>query len=204
MQKTRNVELDIVDAARRVFQVKGYKEATMRDIASEANINMAMLHYYYRSKDNLFFLVFDESFRILYEKVATNISNPDIDIFEKIKMITNAYLSFFNYNPYVPPFVVGEIIRNPEKIGKRLHEIMNPLNTFQAFAEQLQKECDKGTIRQISAITLHLNTLSLCIFPAISRPVLQEVLNFDSATMDAHLEARKNELADFIINAIKI
>jgi TetR/AcrR family transcriptional regulator len=204
MEKGRNVELEIIQAARRVFQIKGYKEATMRDIASEANINMAMLHYYYRSKDNLFFLVFDESFRDLYEKISSNISDPDIDIFEKIRMITNAYLTFFNNSPYVPPFVVGEIIRNPEEIGKRLQKIINPIDTFKKFSEQLQKECDKGTIRQISALTLLLNTLSLCIFPAISRPVLQEVLNFDSVTMEAHLEIRKNELADFIINAIKV
>jgi TetR/AcrR family transcriptional regulator len=203
MEKTRNVEQDIVEAARRVFQTKGYKEATMRDIASEANINMAMLHYYYRSKDNLFFIVFDESFHMLYEKIASRISDPNLDIFDKIRAVTNEYLSFFHHKPYLPPFIIGEVIRNPANIGKRLHEIINPLDTFKTFSEQLQKECDKGTIRQISTLNLLLNTLSLCIFPAISRPVLQELLCFDEATMDAHMEVRKTEVAEFIINAIK-
>lgn len=204
MEKARNVEQEIVEAARRVFHAKGYKEATMRDIASEANINMAMLHYYYRSKDNLFFLVFDESFRVLYEKISSCISDPNIDIFEKIRMITREYLSFFQNQPFVPPFIIGEIIRNPEKIGKRLRESINPNSIFRNFSEQLQKECEKGTIKQISALNLLLNILSLCVFPAISKPVLQEVLNFDSYTMDAVLEARKNEVAEFIISALRV
>jgi TetR/AcrR family transcriptional regulator len=204
VDKNRNAEQDIINAARKVFHEKGYKEATMRDIASEANINMAMLHYYYRSKDNLFFLVFDEAFRELYEKIAVNISNPGISIFDKIRLITNEYLTFFNSKPYMPPFIIGEVIRNPEKVGKRLHEIIKPTETFNVFSEQLQAECDKGNIRQISALTLVLNTLSLCVFPAISQPVLQGVLDFDSAKMDALHEERKRELADFIINAIRM
>jgi TetR/AcrR family transcriptional regulator len=200
---SRNVELEIVEAARRVFHAKGYKEATMRDIAAEANINMAMLHYYYRSKDNLFFLVFDESFRTLYEKIAVNIADPDIDIFNKIRVITNAYLSFFHRSPYIPPFIIGEIIRNPENIGKRLREIINPKDTFKIFSEQLKSECEKGTIVPISALTLLLNTLSLCVFPAISKSVLQEMVGLTNSEMDKMLEARKSEVADFIINAIK-
>jgi AcrR family transcriptional regulator len=203
MEKTRNVEQDIIEAARKIFHTKGYKEATMRDIAAEANINMAMLHYYFRSKDNLFFLIFDECFRDLYGKIISAISDPDLNIFDKIRAITNEYVAFFNNKPFIPPFIVGEIIRNPEEIAKRLHGIITPLNTFRLFSEQLQKECEKGTIRQISALTLLLNMLSLCVFPAISRPVIQEVLNYDRDTMDQILEERKSEVADFIINAIK-
>jgi len=75
MRQNRNVEQDIVEAARKVFQEKGYKEATMRDIAAEANINMAMLHYYFRSKDNLFYIVFDEAFKMLYIEIIKIITN---------------------------------------------------------------------------------------------------------------------------------
>lgn len=203
MEKGRNVELDIINAARQVFQEKGYKEATMRDIAAQANINMAMLHYYYRSKDNLFYLIFDESLKMLYENIAANISSPNIDIFDKIRLITREYISFFNSQPSLPHFIIGEVIRNPEEIGKRLREKINAAAIFTVFADQLQAECENGTIKQISALTLVLNILSLCVFPAISRPVVQVIFTFDKASMDAFLEARKHEVADFIINAIK-
>lgn len=204
MEKGRNTEQDIIEAARKVFHTKGYKEATMRDIAAEANINMAMLHYYYRSKDNLFFIVFDESFKELYEKIAANISDPNLNIFDKIRLITNEYVSFFTDRPYIPSFIIGEVIRDPQKTGKRFREIINPLDTFKLFSEQLQDEYNKGTIREISAFTLLLNMISLCVFPAIARPVFREVLNLDSNLIDGVLEERKGEVAEFIINAIKI
>lgn len=204
MDKSRDVEKEIVEAARRVFHSKGFKEATMRDIAAEANINLAMLHYYFRSKDNLFLIVFDESFRRLYEKIAKSISDPEWSVFDKIRMITNEYLSFFQNEPSLPPFIIGEVIRNPEKIGKRLRQIVDPQNTFKAFAEQLQKECMEGKIRPVSAFTLLLNTLSLCVFPAISKSVMQELLEYDEITMKKLLDDRKKEVAEFIINAIKI
>jgi TetR/AcrR family transcriptional regulator len=204
MEKSRNVEMDIIEAAGKVFQEKGYKEATMRDIAAEANINLAMLHYYYRCKDNLFYLVFDKAFRMLYENIAANIANTEMDVFSKIRLITREYISFFNNQPQLPPFIVGEIIRNPEKIGKRLLENTRAPEIFRVFSEQLQKEFEAGTIKQITAFTLVINILSLCVFPAISRPVIQEVFSLDSVAMDEILESRKNEVAEFIISAIRI
>jgi TetR/AcrR family transcriptional regulator len=203
MEKIRNVELDIIDAARKVFHEKGYKEATMRDIAAQANINMAMLHYYYRSKDNLFLLVFDESLRTLYEKIAKVVSSTDKDIFVKIEEICNQYISFFSLQPNIPPFIIGEVIRNPEKIGKRLLECTNAPEIFRVFSEQLQHEHNKGTIIQISALTLVVNMLALCVFPAISRPVIQSIFSYNEEQMNALLESRKHEVSEFIINAIR-
>lgn len=204
MKKIRNVEQDIIDAAKKVFQEKGYKAATMRDIATQANINLAMLHYYYRSKDNLFYLVFDESFHMLYENLSANIAASEFDVFTKIRIIVREYISFFNNQPHLPPFIVGEIIRNPEKISKRLLENSQSAQIFRVFSVQLQKEFEAGTIKQISAFSLVMNILSLCVFPAIARPISQEIFSLDNASMDAILEARKDEVADFIINAISV
>jgi AcrR family transcriptional regulator len=98
----RNTEQDIINAARKVFQEKGFKEATMRNIADEAKINMAMLHYYFRSKENLFYIVFDEAFSQLYEQVVKVLSSEEFDIFEKIRNIVNEYISFFVRNRTSP------------------------------------------------------------------------------------------------------
>ena len=50
----KTVEERILDAAYVTFIENGYEGAKMRDIAARADINISMLHYYYRSKDNLF------------------------------------------------------------------------------------------------------------------------------------------------------
>lgn len=203
MRQNRNVEQDIIDAARKVFHEKGYKESTMRDIAAEANINMAMLHYYFRSKDNLFYLVFDEAFKMLYSDVIKILSNNELDLFEKIRTIVSEYITFFSEKPYLPQFIMGEIIRNPEKIGERMQRNTNLIVAFRIFTEQLKKECEKGTIQQISALSLILNIISLCVFPAVARPLINEVVGVEIAAYDVANEARKKEVADFIIKAIK-
>jgi AcrR family transcriptional regulator len=204
MKKDRNTEQDIIEAARLVFQEKGYKEATMRDIAARANINMAMVHYYFRSKENLFFMILDEAFRLLVEKIVAVLTNEDLDIFEKIRTIVREYITFFAEKPYLPQFLMGEVIRNPEWIGKRMLENMSFLTIFRTFSDQLEKEYEKGTIRQISALSLLLNIVSLCVFPAIIKPMAYQVNDCDSSVFDLVIEDRKTEVADFIIKAIKV
>ena len=204
MKQDRNTEQDIMEAARKVFQEKGYKEATMRDIASEANINMAMVHYYFRSKENLFFMILDDAFRLLVEKIVAVLINDELDIFEKIRTIVREYITFFTEKPYLPQFLMGEVIRNPEWIGKRMVKNMSFLTVFRTFSDQLEKEYEKGTIRQISALSLLLNIISLCVFPAIIKPMVYQVTDCDSSVFDLVIEDRKTEVADFIIKAIKI
>lgn len=204
MKKDRNTEQDIIEAARLVFQEKGFKEATMRDIASRANINMAMVHYYFRSKENLFFMILDEAFRLLVEKIVAVLTNEELDIFDKIRTIVREYITFFSEKPYLPQFLMGEVIRNPEWIGKRMLENMSFLTIFRTFSDQLEKEYEKGTIRQISALSLLLNIISLCVFPAIIKPMAYQVNDCDNSVFDLVIEDRKTEVADFIIKAIKI
>jgi AcrR family transcriptional regulator len=204
MRQDRNTEQAIVEAACKIFQEKGFKEATMRDIAAVANINMAMVHYYFRSKENLFFLVLNESFSLLLEKVIAILTNDQLDIFEKIRAIVREYITFFAEKPYLPQFLMGEVIRNPERIGKQMLKNMNFLSVFRTFSDQLEREHEKGTIQHISALSLLLNIISLCVFPAIVKPVACNVSNFDSTVFDHLIEDRKTDVADFIIRAIKI
>jgi len=204
MKQDRDTEKDIIRAAQKIFQEKGFKETTMRDVAAEANVNMAMLHYYFRSKENLFFLVLDEAFRLLVEKIVTILTNDSLDIFEKIRAIVKEYITFFSEKPYLPQFIMGEMIRNPEWIRKRMVQNMSFLIVFRTFSEQVEKEYEKGTIQHISALSLLLNIMSLCVFPAIAKPIVQD--NSDAAktsVFDLVIENRKTEVADFIIKAIK-
>ncbi|HNX55657.1 MAG TPA: TetR/AcrR family transcriptional regulator [Prolixibacteraceae bacterium] len=204
MKQDRDTEKDIIRAAQKIFQEKGFKETTMRDVAAEANVNMAMLHYYFRSKENLFFLVLDEAFRLLVEKIVTILTNDSLDIFEKIRAIVKEYITFFSEKPYLPQFIMGEMIRNPEWIRKRMVQNMSFLIVFRTFSEQVEKEYEKGTIQHISALSLLLNIMSLCVFPAIVKPIVQD--NSDAAktsVFDLVIENRKTEVADFIIKAIK-
>jgi len=99
---------------------------------------------------------------------------------------------------------MGEVIRDPKSIGIRMHKNMNFHIVYKAFSEQLEKEFEKGTIKQISAMSLLLNIVSLCVFPAVVRPMIAEISDRASTEYDVVFEARKKDVADFIIKAISV
>lgn len=96
MEKNKDAEKDIINAARNIFHKKGFKEATMRDIATEANTNLAMVNYYFRTKEKLFYIIFDETFMILINRVSKDILQKEVSIEEKIKVMTSEYVDFLS------------------------------------------------------------------------------------------------------------
>ncbi|MGQ1783717.1 MULTISPECIES: TetR/AcrR family transcriptional regulator [unclassified Saccharicrinis] len=198
--KDNKTEERILKAAQQIFEAKGMDGARMQEIADKASINKAMLHYYYRSKQLLFEAVFKKAFSLLAPQLNT-VLNEDTTLEEKIKKFTHNYVSFFIKHPYLPNFIIQEINRNPMFI----ENINNNSSLFNIdkFKEQVHEEVENGSIQQISAEQLFINILSLNIFPFIASPLIKAFTNADDKDYRSLLEARKDEVSDFIINAIK-
>ncbi|PIV16230.1 MAG: TetR/AcrR family transcriptional regulator, partial [Flavobacteriales bacterium CG03_land_8_20_14_0_80_35_15] len=114
-------ENNILNAAKEIFEKKGMAAARMQEIADEAGINKAMLHYYYRSKQLLFEAVFKSAFSLLAPQL-NEIINADTSIFEKIKNFSSNYISFVIKHPYLPNFIIQELNRNPDFVKKLVAE----------------------------------------------------------------------------------
>ncbi|WP_157206479.1 TetR/AcrR family transcriptional regulator [Mariniflexile maritimum] len=200
-EKDTSTERSILEAAKRVFQNKGMDGARMQEIADEARINKAMLHYYFRSKELLFEAVFKKAFALLAPQLNA-ILNDDSSIEEKIKNFTTNYISFIIKHPYLPNFIIQELNRNPNFIEKLATN--NGFPNIQKFKGQVRDEIEKGIIIPIGAEQLFINIMALNIFPFVAKPLIKAFANLDEGAMDALIEARKNEVSNFIINAIKI
>lgn len=198
--KNQNTEEQILQAAKKVFQSKGMEGARMQEIADEAGINKAMLHYYFRSKELLFEAVFFSAFALLAPQLKSVLEN-ETSIEEKVKQFTSNYISFIVEHPYLPNFIILELNRNEDFIIK-LKENKSFLN-LDAFEIQVQNEVSKGIIKPISSSQLFMNILALNMFPFLAKPILKAITNSDEATFQQLMEARKTEVANFIINAIK-
>lgn len=194
-------ENNILKAAKEIFQKKGMAAARMQEIADEAGINKAMLHYYYRSKQLLFEAVFKSAFSLLAPQL-NEIINADTSIFEKIKNFSSNYISFVIKHPYLPNFIIQELNRNPDFVKKLVAEKNFP--NISKFKQQVNEKVAEGIIKPIKAEQLFINIISLNIFPFIGAPLLKGFVNVDDKTYQQFMEARKTEVADFIINAIKI
>ncbi len=203
MTKTKNTttESEILKAAKRIFQRKGMIGARMQEIADEAGINKAMLHYYYRSKQILFEAVFKRAFSLLAPQL-NEVMNSDDSICEKIKNFTNNYISFVIKHPYLPNFIIQELNRNPEFVKNLMSEKHFP--TIEKFRNQVNTKVAEGVIRPIKAEQLFINIMALNIFPFIAAPLLKGFVNVDNSQYKHLMEERKTEVADFIIQSIKL
>ena len=195
-----NTEIQILVAAREVFIAKGYESARMQEIADRAGINKALLHYYFRSKENLFDAVFSEVASHLFPAVR-QLLESDLAIKEKISFFVKIYLNALHENPYIPTFVINTLNSNPEKFLKYIQKSgINPV----MIQKQIDEEAARGIIRPIKAEHLLVNTIAMCLFPFVARPIIQNIFQMSDAEYQAYLELRQTEVIDFVHKSLAV
>ena len=181
--KGLSTEEKFKEAARIVFTKKGYAATKTRDIAEQAGLNLALLNYYFRSKERLFEIVMIEKVQQLFAFMAPVLNNPDTSLYEKIDLIAPSYIGMLLKNPDLPMFVLSEIKSNPERFGK----MIRANNVLQSsFIRQIAAK-KKG----VNPIQLFLNFLGMLVFPFIVQPVLQTIVPMNEEAYNQLLEQRK-------------
>ena len=200
IKKDATTEEKILAAAKMIFMQKGMTGARMQDIADEAGINKALLHYYFRNKEKLFEVIFREAAGRLFPKINL-IFDSDSTLFEKISRFAEEYLTTLIDNPFLVMFVMNEIHRHPDFFLNKIWKKDRPKPY--KFLEQIEEEVKKGTIKKIHPVQLLMNLISLCAFPFISKPIFQFQLGLSESQFREIMEQRKKEIPKFIIDSIK-
>jgi len=188
MAKKKKVEEDlsteekIKAAARTVFTKKGYAATRTRDIAEEAGINLALLNYYFRSKEKLFELVMMEKMASFFGTISPILGDTGLTLEEKIAMVAEKYTRVLTENPDLPLFILSEIRMNPDQFVNRL-----PFNKiFEShFVKQLQERRP-----DLHPVHFLMNMLGLTVFPFIVKPVLITSGSLNEKAFNARAEER--------------
>jgi TetR/AcrR family transcriptional regulator len=199
-QKDDSTEEKILTAARKVFVTKGMAGARMQDIADEAGINKALLHYYFKNKEQLFENIFIKLTHGFWEEI-TLIFESDMPLFDKIHRFCNVYIDKVIENPYIPLFVLYELNQRPTGFVRKMFR-NNPPKPAKLM-EQIQNEVKAGNIKPVNARHLIMNMISMCILPFIGKPMFMTVMSLDEKTFLDLMNQRKSEVPRFIIEAIK-
>ena len=199
--KKDNTEEKILNAAQTVFIQKGMDGARMQEIANEAGINKALLHYYFRTKEKLF----DAIFKKVFSKILPNImemADSNLPIENKLGIFIENYIDLLMKNPFLPTFILKEMNRNPEFLASIIKATgVKPEKIFSMF----EKEMDAGKIRKMDSRDLLVNILSLSVFPFAAKP-LMTIMFFenDKNAYNQFIEHRKTTVKEFILNSILI
>ncbi|KPH14573.1 TetR/AcrR family transcriptional regulator [Chryseobacterium sp. ERMR1:04] len=189
-KKDQTQEL-IKDTAKHLFFVKGKFDATTQEIADEAGVNRTLINYYFRSRDNLIQIIFDEAQKVEQEK-SKIIQNLDLPFKEKMSQFIEHSLSTSLQYPYLETYIVSQINKG------NCHKKDIEEDELKKLYKDLKKEMALGNIEKMEPIQFVLNMISLLVFPSAIRPLLMENLMISDEKFDKIIAARKEIILNML------
>ena len=182
-----STEEKIKEAAREVFTRKGYAATRTRDIAEESGYNLALINYYFRSKEKLFEIIVLEQMQLFVHK-------------EKIEILIGHYIDMIIRHPHLPAFILGEINANPGQLAGKLGFTGNP---HDLYLVKQWKELKKGK-KELKFDPMHivLNVLSMTIFPFVASPLFRNRTGMNLETFNNLMQERKKLIPLWIAGMI--
>jgi AcrR family transcriptional regulator len=193
-----STEEKIIGAARKLFMQKGFEGTKTRDIANEAGINLALLNYYFRSKENLFEIIMKENMGQFMQVISEIVNNEETSIQEKIELLVNNYITMLMRLPDMPLFVMNNIKKDPDRIEMRQRFMGSH------FMKQIQTAIKSGEIAPMNPMNMMLNIVGLTIFPFVARPMFQSTSGMTQEQFNALMTERKKLIPKWIAAMLKV
>ncbi|WP_295960711.1 TetR/AcrR family transcriptional regulator [uncultured Alistipes sp.] len=203
-EPTQTKEQAILAAAEQEFLSKGFDGARTTSIASAAGVTHAMLHYYFRTKEQLFERILDEKLCLMGESVLAAFGQPNLPLQERLRDAIGSHFDFIARNPDLPRFIVNEVFSRPDRyetMRARIREIADTL------MRDMQRELDalaaRGEAEPLDVRMLMLDIISLNVFPFIAYPLIEPILGNFSNDRARFFELRKAENVEVITRRLK-
>ncbi|MBE6204426.1 MAG: TetR/AcrR family transcriptional regulator [Rikenellaceae bacterium] len=203
-QEKQSKEQQILAAAEQEFLTRGYDGARTTSIAQAAGVTHAMLHYYFRTKEQLFERIVDEKFETMSHSMFAIMGDPSLPIVERIKGGIEAHFDFVAQNPLLPRFVINEIISRPERYNvlyKRVGAIID--NVYRGLQSEIDRSAERGEIERVDIKMLFISIMSLNIFTFLAYPFMEPLMGELMANRERFLAERKAENIETILRRIK-
>lgn len=205
MEQTREQSMEsiILETAERLFLDKGFALTSTTEIAREAGCNQALVHYYFRTKEQLFIRIFEEKIKI-FAGAFFSIDEKPGTFLEKLTRKIEVHFDIIAQNPKIPFLIINEITTNPQRI-KALHKSIGeyPASIIRKVNEELEEAIAQGEVRPITVLDLILTVLSLNVLPQLLRPILEEVMPLPPEEVQKLIARRKEENVKLIINSLR-
>ncbi len=205
MDNGKNIEKRILWVAERLFLEKGFSGTSTTEIAKAVGCNQALIHYYFRTKEKLFWDVFSPKVEQVVEYLDAPL-DESVDFVERIRNVIDFYFGILELDERLAPFIVNELIMNPgrwDKFRDRYLRNESRSSAFKRFETMVQEEIDAGRIRPMRAIDLLMNIMSLTISSFIVAPKGFAMGECDSNLRKSYLDMRREDVKMLIVNGMK-
>jgi TetR/AcrR family transcriptional regulator len=195
-------ERQIFDAALRVFARKGRAGARMQEIADAADINKAMLHYYFRNKETLYGEVFAFTMRRFMASFGASLKEAPT-FAETLRVFIDGYVEFVRTNQDAMRLMVNENLAGGTHLGEHLKRLKASGDAPpQIFIEKVEAAVESGEIRAVDPDHTLVSVISTCIFFFVMRPTVQTIHAEAASDWGEFVEARKDHLFDLLYHGL--
>ena len=207
-ERDRDTERRILDAAHAVFVRRGTAGARMQEIAAEADVNQALLHYYFRSKDRLSQAAFERA-ASQFMPTVIQVLTSDAELEAKVTRIIELELDHLARAPYLPGYIISEVTHHPERARQLIASVTGraPEDVRPQVVAMLRKQIDARVksrrMRPIAPEQFVVNLMALCIFPFAARPMIAAMLGMDQQAFEQFIARRRQDLPAFFLGALR-
>lgn len=198
MSTQRNTEQKIMEAAERLFLEKGYIMSTTTLIASEAGVTHAMLHYYFRTKEQIFIKVLNKNLGELTCSLRP-IMSVQRPVWETLKEGIEMLFDFLNSHRQFASLIYDVIKHNPQLLESYIESnggIKNKM--FEHHRLMLENEIKSGRMNPISIEQILYDIISMNMSVFMSIPTINNILNISQDKSNMFIENQKNEIINKI------
>jgi AcrR family transcriptional regulator len=189
----------IKDTAKRIFLTEGKMLATTQDIADAAGVNRTLLHYYFRSRDILFNMVFKEALTELRQRLH-EVLGSELPFKQKIENMVTVFYEELTKSPYLETFIALHLNQEPEKYEELFIGLPGGKERLKSFFKEIQREMEKGTIVEMKPVNFFINLFALMAYPFVARPIYLKMFDLTDAAYNKLLTERKKNIISMLFN----
>ncbi len=196
MESNPSAAEKIKTAARAIFTRKGFAATRTRDIAREAGSNLALLNYYFQSKQNLFNILMLENMQQFLSGIREQINDPATSLDDKIQNLVDVYIDLLLRQPDIPLFILYELRTNPDGIAARLG--INKALSKSVLLKQLKQALKKNKNTKPDPMQIILNLFGMTLFPFVAGSLFRKVGAVNDKAFRKLMIDRKEEIPHWI------
>lgn len=203
IEKNENTEEKIRQVAKRLFTERGFTGTKIRDVAEEAGVNIALMNYYFRSKEKLYESILAENFEEYADAINDTLNAANLSLEERIRQFVSQLIDHLKLTPDLPFFIINEF-RNNSQFCKQIAS--NKWEKFgeSALAKQLEEDSAQGKIRKIDLRQFEHMITSPIIMSFLGIPFLEHMGGLNEEDFLRFVDNQKQIIPDMLMAYLKI
>jgi AcrR family transcriptional regulator len=204
IKNDQSMEQTILEVAEKLFLEKGFISTSTTQIAKGAGCNQALVHYYFRTKENLFKTIFEQKFRYFFEHIFEIKNLEELPFEEKVRHVVESHFDFLRQNPKIPLLVSSQLSRLPEQIQELRSKLQNvPQELLSHMNAELRHEIAAGRARDIDMLDIILTMVMQNVGLFIMLPMASGLLQLSDEQLEEIINHRREENVQVVLRYIK-